>query len=168
MNFVFHFIIGNYATLVVMANEHTKNGTLDNKGHIRLAEQVLAKLEYPIDPNTIVGDLRVGQQQMVEIARNLVQAGLRILIMDEPTSSLSSQEVEVLFKIINELKASGISIVYISHRLEEITINHCWEGERCKTDTPDAPTIAGNSQEVFAYYGLTKENLIKTALEMLA
>jgi erythritol transport system ATP-binding protein len=105
---------------IFMANEHTKNGALDNKEHIRLAEQVLAKLEYPIDPNTIVGDLRVGQQQMVEIARNLVQAGLRILIMDEPTSSLSSQEVEVLFKIINELKASGISIVYISHRLEEI------------------------------------------------
>jgi len=105
---------------IFMANEHTKSGVLDNKEHIRLAKEVLAKLEYPIDPNTIVGDLRVGQQQMVEIARNLVQTGLRILIMDEPTSSLSSQEVEVLFKIINELKATGISIVYISHRLEEI------------------------------------------------
>nr|WP_319489181.1 sugar ABC transporter ATP-binding protein [uncultured Caproiciproducens sp.] len=106
---------------IFMANEHTRGKTLlDNNEHIKLAKKVLAKLEYPIDPNTIVGDLRVGQQQMVEIARNLVQEGLRILIMDEPTSSLSSQEVEVLFKIINELKASGISIVYISHRLEEI------------------------------------------------
>lgn len=106
---------------IFMANEHTRGKTLlDNREHIKLAKKVLEKLEYPIDPNTIVGDLRVGQQQMVEIARNLVQEGLRILIMDEPTSSLSSQEVEVLFKIINELKASGISIVYISHRLEEI------------------------------------------------
>ncbi len=106
---------------IFMANEHTKAGVkLDNKEHIRLANEVLARLEYPIDPNTIVGDLRVGQQQMVEIARNLVQEGLKILIMDEPTSSLSAQEVEVLFKIINDLKAQGISIVYISHRLEEI------------------------------------------------
>ncbi len=106
---------------IFMANEHTSGKVLlDNKEHIRLANEALAKLEYPIDPNTIVGDLRVGQQQMVEIGRNLVQPGLRILIMDEPTSSLSSQEVEVLFKIINELKATGISIVYISHRLEEI------------------------------------------------
>ena len=106
---------------IFMANEHKRNKVvLDNKEHIRLSKEVLSRLEYPIDPDTIVGDLRVGQQQMVEIARNLVQPGLRILIMDEPTSSLSSQEVQVLFRIINELKASGISIVYISHRLEEI------------------------------------------------
>jgi len=106
---------------IFMANEHTTAGMkLDNKEHIRLTNKVLARLEYPIDPNTIVGDLRVGQQQMVEIARNLVQEGLKILIMDEPTSSLSAQEVEVLFKIINDLKTQGISIVYISHRLEEI------------------------------------------------
>ena len=72
-----------------------------------------------IDPYTIVGDLRVGQQQMIEIARNLIQDDLKILIMDEPTSSLSEQEVQVLFKIMRELTAEGISIVYISHRLEE-------------------------------------------------
>jgi ABC-type sugar transport system ATPase subunit len=67
-----------------------------------------------------VGDLRVGQQQMVEIARNLVENDLRVLIMDEPTSSLSAAEVKVLFKIMRELLEQGISIVYISHRLEEI------------------------------------------------
>ena len=106
---------------IFMGNEHTKgNITLDNKTHIELSKKILAKLEHPINPTTIVGDLRVGQQQMIEIARNLVQEDLKILIMDEPTSSLSAQEVEVLFKIINELKAEGISIVYISHRLEEI------------------------------------------------
>jgi len=106
---------------IFMANEHTKGQVvLDNKTHIQLANDVLERLQYPIDPVTLIGDLRVGQQQMVEIARNLVQEGLRILIMDEPTSSLSASEVESLFKIMNDLTASGISIVYISHRLEEI------------------------------------------------
>lgn len=105
---------------IFMAREKTRKGTLDNKQHIEETQKVLARLENPLDPNTLVGDLRVGQQQMIEIARNLVQENLKILIMDEPTSSLSEQEVEVLFKIIRELTAQGISIVYISHRLEEI------------------------------------------------
>lgn len=103
-----------------MANEKKKGLTVDNKKHIEETKRILEKLEYPIDPNTIVGDLRVGQQQMIEIARNLIQEDLKILIMDEPTSSLSESEVEVLFKIMRELTAQGISIVYISHRLEEI------------------------------------------------
>ncbi len=105
---------------VFMAREKMQKGVLDNKKHIEETKKVLERLENPIDPNTLVGDLRVGQQQMIEIARNLVQENLKILIMDEPTSSLSEQEVEVLFKIIRELTAQGISIVYISHRLEEI------------------------------------------------
>jgi erythritol transport system ATP-binding protein len=106
---------------IFMANEHTKAKiSLDNKTHIQLTNDVLERLRYPIDPNTLIGDLRVGQQQMVEIARNLVQEGLRILIMDEPTSSLSASEVESLFKIMNDLTKAGISIIYISHRLEEI------------------------------------------------
>lgn len=106
---------------IFMANEKTKNGCfLDNKKHYALAHEVLERLEYPIKPDTLVGNLRVGQQQMIEIARNLIQEGLKILIMDEPTSSLSEMEVEVLFKIMRELTAAGISIVYISHRLEEI------------------------------------------------
>lgn len=103
-----------------MAKEKTKGLAVDNKKHIEETKRILEKLEYPIDPNTIVGDLRVGQQQMIEIARNLIQEDLKILIMDEPTSSLSESEVEVLFKIMRELTAQGISIVYISHRLEEI------------------------------------------------
>ena len=106
---------------IFMANEKTiYNLALDNKQHVTETINVLDRLEYPLNPETLVGDLRVGQQQMIEIARNLIQKNLKILIMDEPTSSLSEQEVEVLFKIIRELAASGISIVYISHRLEEI------------------------------------------------
>ncbi len=103
-----------------MSSEHTKYGMLEDDEHRELAKKVLTRLEYPIDPDTKVGDLRVGQQQMIEIARNLLIPNLKILIMDEPTSSLSEQEVDVLFHIMRELTASGISIVYISHRLEEL------------------------------------------------
>ncbi|WP_019554552.1 sugar ABC transporter ATP-binding protein [Propionispira raffinosivorans] len=106
---------------IFMAREKTHGSIrLDNEKHIELTKKIMEKLEHPIDPHVLVGDLRVGQQQMIEIARNLIQDDLKILIMDEPTSSLSAQEVQVLFKIIKELKAEGISIVYISHRLEEI------------------------------------------------
>ena len=93
---------------------------MDNSYHRKQSEKVLKKLEHIIPVDTLVGELRVGQQQMVEIARNLVDDDLKILIMDEPTSSLSQQEVQVLFKIMRELTAQGISVVYISHRLEEI------------------------------------------------
>jgi erythritol transport system ATP-binding protein len=79
---------------------------------------VMERLEEPISPETMVNDLRLGQQQIVEIARALV-LDASILIMDEPTSALSATEVEVLFKVIQELKARDVAIVYISHHLEE-------------------------------------------------
>ena len=105
---------------IYMNHEKTNAGFLDDKKHIEGARKILSRLEHEIPPETLVGDLRVGQQQMVEIARNLVDDDLRVLIMDEPTSSLSAAEVKVLFKIMRELLEQGISIVYISHRLEEI------------------------------------------------
>ena len=103
---------------IFMAKEKKTGFVLDNKKHAQLAAQILERLEHPISPDTLIGDLRVGQQQMIEIARNLIADDLKILIMDEPTSSLSQQEVKILFKIMRELLAQGISIVYISHRLE--------------------------------------------------
>lgn len=105
---------------IFMCHEKKKGLFLDDKQHLEGAKVVLKHLEHEIPPETLVGDLRVGQQQMVEIARNLVENDLRVLIMDEPTSSLSAAEVKVLFKIMRELIAHGLSIVYISHRLEEI------------------------------------------------
>ncbi|MFA9377790.1 MAG: sugar ABC transporter ATP-binding protein [Lachnotalea sp.] len=105
---------------IFMGRECTKGFKLDNKTHVELTKKVLEKLEHPIEAGTIVGDLKVGQQQMIEIARNFIQDDVKILIMDEPTSSLSQQEVEVLFKLMREFTEQGISIVYISHRLEEI------------------------------------------------
>jgi erythritol transport system ATP-binding protein len=83
------------------------------------ARELLARLEHDIDPDTPVGDLRIGEQQIVEIAKALAEDA-RVLIMDEPTSALSSSEVEVLFRVIGDLKRSGVAIIYISHRLEEL------------------------------------------------
>ena len=80
----------------------------------------MQRLEHNIDPDALVSELRIGQQQIVEIAKALAQ-DVRVLIMDEPTSALSASEVEVLFKVIRDLKAHGVSIIYISHKLEEIT-----------------------------------------------
>jgi len=84
----------------------------------RLTRELMAELEEDIDPLTPVEELRLGQQQVVEIARAL-SVNSRILIMDEPTSALSASEVEVLFKVIRDLTARGVAIVYISHHLEE-------------------------------------------------
>ena len=89
------------------------------KGEERdVARAALARLEEAIDPDALVGDLRLGQQQLVEIARALVEEA-RVLIMDEPTSALSASEVEVLFRIIRELTADGVAVVYISHHMDE-------------------------------------------------
>ncbi|MFC3629782.1 sugar ABC transporter ATP-binding protein [Paracoccus angustae] len=84
----------------------------------RQVRALMEELEEEIDPLTPVEELRLGQQQIVEIARAL-SVDSRILIMDEPTSALSASEVEVLFKVIRDLTAKGVSIVYISHHLEE-------------------------------------------------
>ncbi|TDP98310.1 xylose ABC transporter ATP-binding protein [Halanaerobium saccharolyticum] len=83
------------------------------------AEKVLARLNMNIDPRIELGDLTVGKQQMVEIAKAL-SLDTRILVFDEPTSALTDSEVNELFTVINELRASGVSIIYISHKMEEI------------------------------------------------
>ncbi len=84
----------------------------------RQTRRLMEELEEDIDPLTAVEELRLGQQQIVEIARAL-SVNSRILIMDEPTSALSASEVEVLFKVVRDLTERGVSIVYISHHLEE-------------------------------------------------
>jgi ribose transport system ATP-binding protein len=83
------------------------------------AARLTARLGLHCSPRTRVGDLPVGQQQLVEIARALSLKS-RLLILDEPTSSLTDRETELLFAVLADLKKDGISIVYISHRLKEI------------------------------------------------
>ena len=82
------------------------------------ARDLLAKLHLDIDPRTLVGRLGVGMQQMVEVAKALYHKA-DLIIMDEPTSSLSIREINDLFNIVRELKAEGVSVIYISHHLEE-------------------------------------------------
>lgn len=93
--------------------------SLDNGTMRREAKIILEDLKIDLDPDQIVGDLPVSKQQMVEIAKAL-STNARILIMDEPTSSLTAKEIEDLFRIIHKLKEEGRGIVYISHRLEEL------------------------------------------------
>jgi ribose transport system ATP-binding protein len=84
----------------------------------RRARELLAKLHLDIDPRMQLGKLGVAQQQMVEVAKALHQ-NASLIIMDEPTSSLSIREINDLFAIVRELKSHGVSVVYISHHLEE-------------------------------------------------
>ncbi len=100
--------------------EISRMGMVDRKTQSKRAREVLSRLQQDIDPGEMMRNLRVGQQQVVEIAKTMLQRELKVLIMDEPTSSLSNAEVEVLFKLIEDLKNQGIAIIYISHRLEEI------------------------------------------------
>ncbi len=104
---------------IFLAREKTHSGILSNKEMNREAKKILARLNIDIDPTTIVGDLAVSKQQMVEIAKAL-STNAKILIMDEPTSALTSNEIDDLFIIIRKLKAEGCGIIYISHRLEEL------------------------------------------------
>ncbi|AHF79156.1 Putative sugar ABC transporter (plasmid) [Sodalis praecaptivus] len=81
--------------------------------------ELLKRLDQPISPRETVGTLKVGQQQLVEIAKALAEDA-DILILDEPTSALSKTEVDILFRVIRELTRQGVTIIYISHRLEEL------------------------------------------------
>ena len=104
---------------IFLGREKTHSGVLSNKKMNQEAKVILNRLNIDIDPTTIVGDLAVSKQQMVEIAKAL-SINAKILIMDEPTSALTSSEIDDLFVIIRKLKAEGCGIVYISHRLEEL------------------------------------------------
>ncbi|TMJ53025.1 MAG: sugar ABC transporter ATP-binding protein [Alphaproteobacteria bacterium] len=92
---------------------------IDGRRMVRAAERLLRRLGASIDPRCRIAELRIGEQQLVEIAKAL-SLDTRILIMDEPTSALSSSECETLFKIVRQLAADGVAIVYTSHRIEEV------------------------------------------------
>jgi len=105
---------------ICLGIESKKYGLLDRKVIRQRAEQALQYFEHPeIKPDLKVADLSVSAQQLVEIARALAM-GCKILVLDEPTSSLSKNDTEKLFEVIDMLKDQGISIVYISHFLEEV------------------------------------------------
>jgi erythritol transport system ATP-binding protein len=92
---------------------------IDRRRQAELTRALMRRLEHDIAPETLVSDLRIGEQQIVEIAKALSQ-DVRVLILDEPTSALSASEVDVLFRVIADLRRSGVALIYISHRLEEL------------------------------------------------
>jgi ribose transport system ATP-binding protein len=94
-------------------------GTIDRRQILRDARRILNTIGFDIDPSILVAKLGVAQQQMVEIAKAISQ-NARILVMDEPTAALSDRETELLFGLIARLKADGVAIVYISHRMAEV------------------------------------------------
>ena len=94
---------------------------VDWRGRRRRAIELLDRVGAKIDPRREAGELTMPQQQLVEIARAL-GAKAKILIMDEPTASLSEEDTQNLFKVIHQLRAEGVGIVYISHRLEELSL----------------------------------------------
>jgi ribose transport system ATP-binding protein len=107
---------------IFLRREPTKGGWLkliDRKRIYMEADAVLQKLGLNLSSRTPLSKLSIAQQQLVEIARS-INAGARILIMDEPTSSLTLTETQLLLEIIKDLKAHGVSVIYISHRLDEV------------------------------------------------
>lgn len=104
---------------IYLGQELFKYGLFDLNPIIKKAENVLRIFELDIKPDTLVRDLPVAYMQIVEIAKAMSR-DVRVLILDEPTAPLTEKEVTILFALLNQLKEAGVSIIYISHRLEEI------------------------------------------------
>lgn len=104
---------------IFLGREPRRNGLIDESAIEKNSAEALDKVGLNVSPKTLVQELTIGQQQLVEIAK-AVSFDAQVMIMDEPTSSLSSGESEKLFNVIRTLKARGVSILYISHRLAEV------------------------------------------------
>lgn len=104
---------------IFLTREMAPHSIINFRKQRETTRQLLKRLEHNINPDRLVGELGVSSQQIVAIAKALLQ-NVKILIMDEPTSALSTEEVTILFRVIRELKSQGVSIIYISHRLEEL------------------------------------------------
>ena len=94
-------------------------GICDRKAMRAKAEETLKRLGVSIPTDKVMSELSVGQQQMIEICKALM-VDAKVIIMDEPTAALTQSETEVLFEVMQSLRKKGVSIVYISHRMEEI------------------------------------------------
>lgn len=108
-----------YENLFLGREPRTKFGSIDRKAMISEAKRILEKLGIEIDVTRPLKNYSTAIQQMVAIAR-AVSINAKLVIMDEPTSSLDTHEVQVLFRIIRQLKSKGISVIFISHKLDEI------------------------------------------------
>jgi len=104
---------------IFLGNPKSKNGVIRKNEEHRHAQELFQKIGIEIDPEALCCKLSTAEQQIVEIVKAL-SSEVRLLVMDEPSATLTPQEVEGLFKIIRDLKQQGIGVIYISHRLDEI------------------------------------------------
>jgi ribose transport system ATP-binding protein len=104
---------------IYLGREAHRGPAIDRTGMFAGCTEILGHLGTTFGPRTLVGDLSIAEQQMVEVAR-AIHARSRILVMDEPTTALSSRETQRLFQVIARLKAEGLAIIYISHRMAEV------------------------------------------------
>ena len=104
---------------VFLGREPRKLGLIDHKKMNEMTQALIDQYDFPLEPGALVSNLGIGLRQLVEILKGL-SCDSRLLIMDEPTASLSGKEAESLFSIIDTLRKKGVSIIYISHRMEEI------------------------------------------------
>ncbi len=116
----------------------TRLGTIDRRRMYERARQLLAEVDAPIEPTATVAGLSIGEAQFVEFARAMAEGVDRLLILDEPTASLTPAETERLFRVARRLAVRGVSIILISHRLEELeglvdTVTVLRDGEHVAT-----------------------------------
>ncbi len=104
---------------IYLGAEPSRRGRIDRRAMRDGCRSVLERLGVPFTPDTIVGALSIAEQQLVEIARAL-HAQSKILVLDEPTTALSSRETDRLFALVRQLRADGIALIYISHRMAEV------------------------------------------------
>ncbi|MFJ5458663.1 MULTISPECIES: xylose ABC transporter ATP-binding protein [Pectobacterium] len=102
-----------------LGNEWTRFGVMDYDNMYLRCQRMLEQVKLAVDPNTKVGELGLGQQQLVEIAKALNKQ-VRLLVLDEPTASLTERETAILLEIIQDLRDHGIACIYISHKLNEV------------------------------------------------
>ncbi|WEJ60139.1 sugar ABC transporter ATP-binding protein [Devosia sp. FJ2-5-3] len=105
-----------------LGREPRRNGLIDTKAMVEETRRVLGLfgVRHRIEPDTLVSDLDVARQQMVEIAK-AISLNAKVIVMDEPTAALNESECEVLFSLVDQLRASGTAIIYITHRMREVT-----------------------------------------------
>lgn len=181
---IVHQELNLFPNLSVMENIYSGHmprkgvwGFEDRKTATKISKEFLEKFEFSINPKTPLELLSVGQRQVVEICKALVQ-NARVLILDEPTASLSEHESELLFKVLAQLKQDGISIIYISHRLEEVftvadRVTVLRDGKFVNTSEVGKTNIdqvvhsmVGREIRMDEFYGAKESEIGKTILEV--
>lgn len=165
----------NVGQNIFLGREPRKLGFVNSREINQRSEAFLRRVGLSVSPKTIVGQLTIGKQQMVEIAKAL-SVNARVLIMDEPTSSLSSKESASLFELIESLRDQGVSIIYISHRLAEVKrlsdrVIVLRDGEYCSELVGDDITHANMvsnmvGRDVSQFYNRTTHPIGETVLKV--